>query len=288
MASFKMMSSSNSDLSRRNSSSASSSPSIRSSSHHLRPNLHTDHSRISFAYGGGNDYTFASDSKPLDMAVDTAERSIGDRNSVNNGKSVDDVWKEIVSGEQKRIMMKEEAHDDVIMTLEDFLAKAAMDDVDGDAANMDSDEIDVKIPPERLNNDGSYTFDFPMMPQTQPQPQRHSSFQMIEGSMGGGGGVRGKRGRVMMEAMDKAAAQRQKRMIKNRESAARSRERKQAYQVELETLAAKLEEENEQLLKEIEESTKERYKKLMEVLIPVDEKPRPSSRSLCRSHSLEW
>ncbi|EOA37463.1 hypothetical protein CARUB_v10011573mg [Capsella rubella] len=276
MASFKLMSSSNSDLSRRNSSSASSSPSIRSSNH-LRPNLHADQSRISFAYGGGSDYTFASDSKPLDMAID-----LGDRNSVNNGKSVDDVWKEIVSGEQRRILMKEEAQEDVTMTLEDFLAKAAMDD---DAANIDSDGIDVKIPPERLNNDGSYTFDFPMM--SQPQPQRHSSFQMIEGSMGGGG-MRGKRGRVMMEAMDKATAQRQKRMIKNRESAARSRERKQAYQVELETLAAKLEEENEQLLKEIEETTKERYKKLMEVLIPVDENPRPSSRSLSRSHSLEW
>lgn len=275
MASFKMMSSSNSDLSRRNSSSASSSPSIRSS-HHLRPNLHIDHSRISF------DYTFASDSKPLEMAIDV-DRSIGDRNSVNNGKSVDDVWKEIVSGEQKRIMMKEEAQEE-LMTLEDYLAKAAMDD--DDAANMDSDEIDVKIPPERLNNNGSFTFDFPMM--SQPQPQRQSSFQMIEGSMGGGGGMRGKRGRVVMEAMDKAAAQRQKRMIKNRESAARSRERKQAYQVELETLAAKLEEENEQLLKEIEESTKERYNKLMEVLIPVDEKPKPFSRSLSRSHSLEW
>lgn len=275
MASFKMMSSSNSDLSRRNSSSASSSPSIRSS-HHLRPNLHIDHSRISF------DYTFASDSKPLEMAIDV-DRSIGDRNSVNNGKSVDDVWKEIVSGEQKRIMMKEEAQEE-LMTLEDYLAKAAMDD--DDAANMDSDEIDVKIPPERLNNNGSYTFDFQMM----SQPQRQSSFQMIEGSMGGGGGggMRGKRGRVVMEAMDKAAAQRQKRMIKNRESAARSRERKQAYQVELETLAAKLEEENEQLLKEIEESTKERYNKLMEVLIPVDEKPKSFSRSLSRSHSLEW
>ncbi|AAD10673.1 G-box-binding factor 4 [Arabidopsis thaliana] len=270
MASFKLMSSSNSDLSRRNSSSASSSPSIRSS-HHLRPNPHADHSRISFAYGGGvNDYTFASDSKPFEMAIDV-DRSIGDRNSVNNGKSVDDVWKEIVSGEQKTIMMKEEEPED-IMTLEDFLAKAEMDE-------GASDEIDVKIPTERLNNDGSYTFDFPM--------QRHSSFQMVEGSMGGGV-TRGKRGRVMMEAMDKAAAQRQKRMIKNRESAARSRERKQAYQVELETLAAKLEEENEQLLKEIEESTKERYKKLMEVLIPVDEKPRPPSRPLSRSHSLEW
>ncbi|VVA89884.1 unnamed protein product [Arabis nemorensis] len=115
-----------------------------------------------------------------------------------------------------------------------------------------------------------------------------NQFQMVQGSISGG--VRRKRGRVMMvEAMDKVAAQRQKRMIKNRESAARSRERKQAYQVELETLAAKLEQENEQLLKEIEEKTKERYKKLMEQLIPVDEKPKPLlSRSLSRSHSLEW
>ncbi|KAL1188862.1 G-box-binding factor 4 [Cardamine amara subsp. amara] len=271
MASFKMMSSSNSDLSRRNSSSASSSPSIRS--HHLRPNPHhADHSRKSFAYGGGNDYTFASDSKPLDMTIDV-DRCIGDRNSVNGGgKSVDDVWKEIISGENKTMMMKEEAQED-IMTLEDFLAKAEMDE-------GDSDEIDVKIP--SFNNASGYTtFDHPMMPQT----QGHNPYQMSEGSIGGGG----KRGRVMMvEAMDKAAAQRQKRMIKNRESAARSRERKQAYQVELETLAAKLEEENEQLLKEIEDNTKDRYKKLMELLIPVDEKPKPSSRSLCRSLSLEW
>ncbi|CAH2038986.1 unnamed protein product [Thlaspi arvense] len=289
MASFKMMSSSNSrnsDLSRRNSSSASSSPSIRPN--HLRRDPHADHSRISFGYGGGNDvtiqdYAFASDSKPFEMAIDV-DRSNGDRSSVNGGrKSVDDVWKEIISGEKMSIM-KEEAQEEDIMTLEDFLAKAsAMDDDDDD-----SDEIDVKIPPERLNDGGGYNnLDYPMMPQ---QQQQHYPFQMIEGSISGGG-TRGKRGRVTMEAMDKAAAQRQKRMIKNRESAARSRERKQAYQVELETLAAKLEQENEQLLKEIEDKTKERYKKLMEQLIPVDEKQRPSSsssRSLSRSHSLEW
>jgi ABA responsive element binding factor len=198
------------------------------------------------------------------MSID-ADPSNGDRNSVNGGrKSVDDVWREIVSREKKTIM-KEEAQEEGILTLEDFLAKAeAMDD-----------EIDVKIPPERLIG-GGYSFDYStMMPQ-----------QMIEGGSIGGG-MKGKRGRVMMEAMDKAAAQRQKRMIKNRESAARSRERKQAYQVELETLAAKLEEENEELLKEIEERTRERYKNLMEQLIPVVEKPKPSSRSLTRSHSLE-
>ncbi|ESQ36536.1 hypothetical protein EUTSA_v10009710mg [Eutrema salsugineum] len=280
MASFKLMSSSNSrnsDLSRRNSSSASSSPSVRSN--HLR---HSDHSRITFGYGGVNDvttlhdYNFAFDPNLMETAIDL-DRSNGDRNSVNGGrKSVDDVWKEIVSGEKKTIMKEEAvAQEEDTMTLEDFLAKAAsaMDDDDDD-----SDEIDVKIPPERL----SYTtFDYPMM-------QQHNPFQMTEGS--NGGGMRGKRGRVMMveAAMDKAAAQRQKRMIKNRESAARSRERKQAYQVELETLVAKLEQENEQLLKEIEDKAKERYKNLMEQLIPVDEKPRALSRSFSRSHSLEW
>ncbi|CAL9248151.1 unnamed protein product [Arabidopsis halleri] len=91
-------------------------------------------------------------------------------------------------------MMKEEEQED-IMTLDDG----------------GSDEIDVKIPSERLNNDGNYTFDFPMM----SQPQRHRSFQMIGGGgMRGMRGMRGKRGRVMTEAMDKAAAQRQKRMDK--------------------------------------------------------------------------
>lgn len=64
-------------------------------------------------------------------------------------------------------------------------------------------------------------------------------------------------------------------MIKNRESAARSRERKQAYQVELEALAVKLEEENEQLLREKAERTKKRYKQLMEKVVPIVERRRP-------------
>jgi len=53
-----------------------------------------------------------------------------------------------------------------------------------------------------------------------------------------------------MGPVDRAAMQRQKRMIKNRESAARSRERKQAYIAELESLVTQLEEENAELLRE--------------------------------------
>nr|GEW03516.1 G-box-binding factor 4 [Tanacetum cinerariifolium] len=56
--------------------------------------------------------------------------------------------------------------------------------------------------------------------------------------------TRGKRGPILDPLQDKAAQQRQRRMNKNRESAARFKERKQAYQDELKSLAFKLEEEN--------------------------------------------
>ncbi|XVE55146.1 hypothetical protein DITRI_Ditri03aG0136900 [Diplodiscus trichospermus] len=203
----------------------------------------------------------------------------------NMAKSVDEVWREIVSGERKEITMKEEAPEEV-MTLEDFLAKAGAVEEAAAAATAE-----VKVHPDRLSG-GVYAFD----------PVEGSAFQILdkmEGSVvglgngtevigSGGGGGRGKRGRrVLMEPLDKAAQQRQRRMIKNRESAARSRERKQAYQVELESLAVKLEEENEWLLKEKAERTKERFKQLMEKVIPVVERQRPP-RMLRRVRSLQW
>ncbi|WVY99486.1 hypothetical protein V8G54_025556 [Vigna mungo] len=51
---------------------------------------------------------------------------------------------------------------------------------------------------------------------------------------------------------DKSFERRQKRMIKNRESAARSRARKQAYTIELEQKVSRLEEENQKLRKQKE------------------------------------
>uniref|UniRef100_A0A2N9FPG4 BZIP domain-containing protein n=1 Tax=Fagus sylvatica TaxID=28930 RepID=A0A2N9FPG4_FAGSY len=64
------------------------------------------------------------------------------------------------------------------------------------------------------------------------------------------GGGRGKRRAIEEPLLDKATQQKQRRMIKNRESAARSRERKQAYTVELESLVTQLEEENARLIRE--------------------------------------
>ncbi|XP_057490122.1 ABSCISIC ACID-INSENSITIVE 5-like protein 5 isoform X2 [Actinidia eriantha] len=57
----------------------------------------------------------------------------------------------------------------------------------------------------------------------------------------------GLRGRKSGNAVEKVVERRQRRMIKNRESAARSRARKQAYTTELEEEVAKLKEENQEL-----------------------------------------
>ncbi|CAI0396135.1 unnamed protein product [Linum tenue] len=172
------------------------------------------------------------------------------------------MWKEIVSGRKE---LKEEP--DEMMTLEDFLAKAGAVEVGGD-----DDEDEVKMP--ELASE---------------RPNAIHMLDKVEGSIVGfGNGGRGKRGRApVLEQLDKAAQQRQKRMIKNRESAARSRERKQAYQVELESLAVKLEEENEQLLMEKEERTKERLKQLMEKVFPVVVRRKPP-RTLRRVRSWVW
>ncbi|KAG7532814.1 Basic-leucine zipper domain [Arabidopsis thaliana x Arabidopsis arenosa] len=313
MTSFQVMRSSNSrnsDLSRRISSSSSIRP-----QQQFRRDLTSGGSNDGLSYSSNSmtvegilHDTFASDppapteSSLLDASItlmdaspapmeitttvsDVVDRDGGGTETTRGGKSVDEVWREMVSGEGK--CMKEETQEE-IMTLEDFLAKAAVEDETATA-----EDLDVKIP---LTT--NYGFDHSAPP--------HNPFQMIdkvEGSIvafgngldvyggggGGSGGVRGKRARVMVEPLDKAAAQRQRRMIKNRESAARSRERKQAYQVELEALAAKLEEENELLSKEIEEKRKERYQKLMEFVIPVVEKPKQQPpRFLRRIRSLEW
>nr|QIW91911.1 abscisic acid responsive elements-binding factor A [Xerophyta humilis] len=60
-----------------------------------------------------------------------------------------------------------------------------------------------------------------------------------------GGGLRGRKS----AAAEKVVERRHRRMIKNRESAARSRARKQAYMIELEAEVAKLKEQNEELEK---------------------------------------
>ncbi|KAJ0973307.1 hypothetical protein J5N97_021266 [Dioscorea zingiberensis] len=190
------------------------------------------------------------------FGVDELLRSICGETA--DGRTVE-VWGEISGG--RRV-------DDGEVTLEDFLARAGAvreEDVRAVAGSVfEVDPVGLGIENQVLGFGNE-----------------------VEGVRGGGGrGGRGRK-RPAMDPVDRAALQRQKRMIKNRESAARSRERKQAYTVELETLVTQLEEENARLLKELEEQNRERLPQLLKNLIPVTEERKPR-KALRRTGSAMW
>ncbi|GFP87099.1 g-box-binding factor 4 [Phtheirospermum japonicum] len=182
----------------------------------------------------------------------------GGMRNANGNKTVDEVWREIVSGGGSAAAAAVGVNAEPGMTLEDFLAKAG-------AGN----EEDVRVPTAVMTMTpaasvpavSAFGMETVMMnPAAAAVHFAPSSVQNgfgvefgngMAAVSGGGGGGRGKRRAVVEEVpLDKATQQKQRRMIKNRESAARSRERKQAYTVELESLVTHLEEENARLLKE--------------------------------------
>ncbi|CAL5379683.1 unnamed protein product [Camellia sinensis] len=177
-------------------------------------------------------------------------------------KTVDEVWKEIVEGSGGGGANREPE-----MTLEDFLTKAgAVSEEDvripvisqapaGFGADSMMNAAQFQAPPPLQNETGGYGVDSVGFGNG-----IDGRMVAVAGGGNGGGGGRGKRRTVEEPPMDKATQQKQRRMIKNRESAARSRERKQAYTVELESLVTQLEEENSRLLREEAEQSKERFK----------------------------
>ncbi|XP_064940254.1 bZIP transcription factor TRAB1-like [Musa acuminata AAA Group] len=76
----------------------------------------------------------------------------------------------------------------------------------------------------------------------------------------------GPRERKRNRSLDKVVERRQRRMIKNRESAARSRARKQAYTVELEAEVAKLKELNQELQKKQVEMMEMKKNQVLQVI----------------------
>ncbi|XP_020108090.1 ABSCISIC ACID-INSENSITIVE 5-like protein 2 [Ananas comosus] len=110
------------------------------------------------------------------------------------------------------------------VTLEDFLSRAGAAAEEGGGGGGDSVQRNHHQP----GITGIYVTR-PLAPAPAPAPARK---------------------RAAAPAAEKTVERRQKRMIKNRESAARSRARRQAYTNELENKVSHLEEENERLRKE--------------------------------------
>lgn len=127
-------------------------------------------------------------------------------------RTVEDVWKEIVAGADQR----REAATDQEITLEDFLSKAT-------AAREEDVRVPVISEPRGYDVDSTLNNQF-QIPSQQLEGAMVGYAGGIDGRMVGVG--RGKR-RAVEQPVDKATQQKQRRMIKNRESAARSRERKQ-------------------------------------------------------------
>ncbi|KAI3908584.1 hypothetical protein MKX01_025578 [Papaver californicum] len=95
------------------------------------------------------------------------------------------------------------------------------------------------------------------------------------------GALRGKRS----GAVEKVVERRQRRMIKNRESAARSRARKQAYTMELEAEVAKLKEENQELQKKQAEIVEMQKNQELEMM---NQQPGSKRRCLRRTQTGPW
>ncbi|KAF2324372.1 hypothetical protein GH714_013203 [Hevea brasiliensis] len=95
----------------------------------------------------------------------------------------------------------------------------------------------------------------------------------------------GLRGRRATGAVEKVVERRQRRMIKNRESAARSRARKQAYTMELEAEVEKIKEENRKLQKKQAEVMEMQKNQVMEMM---NQQQGVKKRCLRRTQTGPW
>ncbi|KAF7013964.1 unnamed protein product [Triticum aestivum] len=168
-------------------------------------------------------------------AADAEPRGAG-----NGKKTVDEVWRDIESAGRGRQPTVGE------MTLEDFLSRAGVPVGGGGCAG--AHWLHQYHPPQQY------------VTRPLPRPLGVGAGPVLDAVYQGGflsqAGGR-KRGAAVVGGdgvVEKTVERRQKRMIKNRESAARSRARKQAYTNELENKISRLEEEIEHLkeLKKLE------------------------------------
>lgn len=168
--------------------------------------------------------------------LDDLLRTTGSAAAAAGKKTVDEVWRDIQGTSGGGCLLPAAAQ----MTLEDFLSRA---DTGSGCVGARWAQQQYHPPPE---------------PAPAPPGQHHHVGRPVARplSVGTGpvldslyhdGAAAGRKRAAEGGAAEKTVERRKKRMIKNRESAARSRARKQAYTNELENKISRLEEENERL-----------------------------------------
>ncbi|KAG8367750.1 hypothetical protein BUALT_Bualt16G0105300 [Buddleja alternifolia] len=198
-------------------------------------------------------------------------------------KTVDEVWQDIQEGQNRSTLDRKATLGE--MTLEDFLVKAGVV-AETSPGKKDAGPVVGGVDPTVVPQQAPWmNYSIPAVhPQQQQQQQQSMMPIFVPGHpvqqpipIGGNPMIDGgypetqitmsssplmgtlsdtqtpRRKRVAPEdIVEKSVERRQKRMIKNRESAARSRARKQAYTHELENKVSRLEEENERLKRQKE------------------------------------
>ncbi|XP_062187861.1 ABSCISIC ACID-INSENSITIVE 5-like protein 3 [Phragmites australis] len=173
----------------------------------------------------------------LDDLVRTVLPAAEPRAAAMAGKrTVDEVWRDIQSASSGRQPTMSE------MTLEDFLSRAGVA-VDGGAGCAGPHWLH-QYPPQQHYVGARPPLGAPALDAVYRDGVGVGVFlSQVAGRKRGAAAAAGD------GVVERTVERRQKRMIKNRESAARSRARKQAYTNELENKIARLEEENERLRK---------------------------------------
>ncbi|KAJ8766807.1 hypothetical protein K2173_008361 [Erythroxylum novogranatense] len=183
--------------------------------------------------------TDATDSVGMDIETLSSASSLQRQASLTlaralSGKTVDQVWKEIQQGQKNRFgeEIKGPARESSFgeVTLEDFLVQAGLFAEPSLSPCIELGSIGAVTPQS-----------FPQKLVLSPSPSTGTLSDTTSG-----------RKRNGPEALEKSIERRLRRKIKNRESAARSRARKQAYHNELVSKVSRLEEENQKLKKEKE------------------------------------
>lgn len=199
-------------------------------------------------------------------------------------KTVDEVWRDIQQGQGRSLEreVEERERNPTLgeLTLEDFLVKAGVVAESTSSPGNKNGGPNITLQPaqwmqyqqpqqqQQQQQQPSNMMDVFMLPVQQalpvvsspimeaayPDTQMAMVVSPLIGNLSSDTMTPQRKRGAPVDVVEKTVERRQKRMIKNRESAARSRARKQAYTHELENKISRLEEENERLkkLKEVE------------------------------------